>query len=348
MAPIERIYREMFDATEPGHESEQTIRVKDYYEYYPLIFDIDLPYYFLHHYESNTLPIEEDKAALVSHYRDYFRIPVLEDEYLHISVRKGPTNTIGSGSGSVEHGDSFFLYPYTANTDDAMYFLFDAHTRKDKLVDTSMIAGGFGIYCQPYEFDAETSANTIDPAELTTVYPLDPNIRPGILSYNEARKQLQLLAVEDGQIMLYFIDEETYTLLQKLSVGSLADDQGVWAHVFHDDYIVITTSDGRLAVIAADDSGAYSLQFCLTFETGSLIRQIKSSFADTAWNGEQLAMVAHDYEGENCNFYLLVFDATGVLYCGEYKSSLSTGNDEKYRYHVHPGNNDALTVEWIE
>ena len=344
LEPIERVYRELFDETPQGRESEKVIRIRDYYDYYPLILSIELPAFRMYAFEGDVLPTDETEAAILTHYRTFFRLPVLEDEYLEISVRKGPSNAIGVGSGNTIDSDWFFCRTLTELTDDAMYFLFDAHSKEGKLVDTSLIPGGFGIYRQPYGYDPTTKENTIDPTELSTVFTLDPNIEPQALFYNNAYEQLQLLTVENGQIMLYIIDGATHHLLQKIAVGSLPENHGIWKNVFHDDYIVITTSDERIIVLAADDSGTFSLRFSLQCDMESPIGQIKLNFADTAWNGKQLAMVGHD--GESADFLLAVVDASGIRYCGKYKSSLTTGNEGAYRYHVHPANEIPLTVDW--
>ena len=92
----------------------------------------------------------------------FFRIPVLQDEYVELGIDK---NMDGTGSGrsisSVMEGDRFWMNVESVITDDTCFFWFGNRTDKDRLVDTSRIPGGYGVYMLPYgplAPDAEASA----------------------------------------------------------------------------------------------------------------------------------------------------------------------------------------------
>ena len=93
---------------------------------------------------------------------------------MEISVGKSTDGGwVSSGSGSTE-SDRFDLYTVSAVADNACYFAFDAHTQLENLVDVSQIAGGFGIYCLPFDStpEGEDSSFPLLTEELATVYPL--------------------------------------------------------------------------------------------------------------------------------------------------------------------------------
>jgi len=356
--PIEKEYRDLFDATEPGHESKKTIRVADYLDYYPITIEIDLPNYTMYYYFEDDFPDENRandvyssmKADIITHYRNFFRIPVLEDEYLDIHVRKGPSHVIGSGSGSSEKGDWYTMFTQAVTTPDAMYFLFDAHTSNTNIIDTSLIPGGFGIYCQPYsQPESEQSKyNSIDPVDLSMVFPLDPEMKPQYFVFDKAKNQLILVTEEYGKAILRILDADDCTLIQSEVIVEFEEGDGIWAMYHGDDYIAFTASGSRLIVFSHANE-RYVPRINIQMNDNSVSEEILWRILDTDWNGEQFAVVSQVWTQEDfCDFELSIFDASGILYCGEYKSSLTTGYAaNSYNYYVHPTDSAPLRVRWI-
>lgn len=107
---------------------------------------------------SNTEPGTETYVILG--FRDFFKIPVIADEQVEISVSKG------AGGRGISYGlkstdsDSFSIRSESALTDDACYFTFTTRTVYGDIVDTNLIPGGYGIYRLPY-FDGKTPSGRI-------------------------------------------------------------------------------------------------------------------------------------------------------------------------------------------
>ena len=93
-----KAYQEILDTLEPGQTGTKVIRVADYYDEYPLWFSVDLPHLFI-----TTLDSWDDHDAYATDaerdgihaLRDFFRIPVLPDEYVELQIDK---NMDGSSS----------------------------------------------------------------------------------------------------------------------------------------------------------------------------------------------------------------------------------------------------------
>jgi len=352
LTPIEQAYRKLYDSLEPGHEAETILRVADYYTYYPVMIDIQIPGFGLFSYEDmNTYEEGTSEAMLVDHYRNFFRIPVLENEYMEVSVQKGPTNSIGGlGVGSANHGDRYFMSSHSVLTDDACYFIIDAHTDHGNLVDTSEISGGFGIYRQPYNANSADRDHFVDPTALSMVFALDPNMRVCHFAYNEPYHQLLLATEEYGQMILRIIDTETHALLQEFAIDDPKEQDTVWNLIYQENYIVLTLSGNRIAVLDADSGGRYTMRFVITLDALSDAANLIFQIDAVDWNGEKLAIASNMREWVNsCAFRLGIFDQTGVRYCGAYTSSLTTGYEVKndQNYYVQARGIDMLALDWI-
>ena len=117
----------------------------------------------------------------------------------------------------------------------------------------------------------------------------------------------------------------------------------------NDGFFVIKTGD-HLRLLAPNAKGLYELKFiseyqCAVNESFAYIH----SFAAMDFDGERLIVVNRLYEPlynslELCDFYIAVYSAEGLLYYGEYESSLSKG------YYTGSYNKNCLpsvfSVEW--
>ena len=179
-------YRELADQTAPGAEGEKVIRVSDYLDYYPLEVRLDFPEFLLDlnrmmDWGDETAGRKQKSVSLLQTFQNFFRIPVLEEERMEISIGKDPSGEIDSwGSGSVSEYDSFYLWTQSVVTGSACYFTFDCHTEQDHVVDTSQIPGGImGLTAYLVEYDSgahgKRECDRVDIEELSMVYPLDPN-----------------------------------------------------------------------------------------------------------------------------------------------------------------------------
>lgn len=147
-------YQSLLDTLSPGESGSMTIRFADYYDEYPFEFSIDLPgvnYDPLVNWQDASADSEWLGERAQAALGRFFRIPVLQDEYVELGIDK---NMDGTGSGrsisSVMEGDRFWMNVESVITDDTCFFWFGNRTDKDRLVDTSRIPGGYGIYMLPY------------------------------------------------------------------------------------------------------------------------------------------------------------------------------------------------------
>ena len=342
---------ELYNSLEPGEEKSAVIYLKDYMDYYPISVSLDLPG-ITQGIEGSDVP-DWDPNEGTSYYallkiRDYFKIPVLEEECYKISVWKGEGNN-GSYSSRTDfssESDHFSMKTFSVPTGDACYFTFDAHTWNGKLVDLHEIPGGYGIYRLPYQ------ADEVDADALEMVYPLDPEIKLLGLFSNEDQTRLLLHAVENGKYILTVIDLDGMTTLQKLEIAEWPEDQGWQLYSGDGCMAVLLSREQELAVIAETDDGDYELWYmgdAWPDELGSFPFRWEPVLT---FDGERLAFADFltneygYYDYYTCDFALAVYEPSGLAYYGEYGNSLNTGKDASGNHRCRGCYYDPLTVSW--
>ena len=359
-------YQSLLDTLSPGESGYRTIRFADYYDAYPFEFYIDLPgvrYETLANWENvsedSEWPGERAQAALGR----YFRIPVLVDEYIELGIDK---DMDGKGSArsisSVMEGDRFWMNTESVVTDDACFFWFGNRTDKDRLIDTSRIPGGYGVYMLPYgplAPDSEASAfyggneNEVYTDRLACFFPVDPETRIEHLALTPDKTRLLLHTVENNMYYVTLIDCKTGDTLQKLAISDFEPEDNYVNITETEDFVCIQQTQGRICVLTQDADGLYQLVLLSEYSPDALYSPVYATVRAMAFDGSRLAIVNNDetvlvnYDNytkgylagstealitpdgayfDNCGFTLTVFDQTGVAYSGAYVSSLESAN----------------------
>lgn len=173
----ENYMKNLRDSIPENGEKEVGIRVKELQNYYILsgwingsneMLDLDFSSLTSNDGEDYELELAKKWKA----WNDFFKIPVLEEEYMTFRLAKGSDGElfVTTDYSITKGGDDFGFNVQSCDTEDASYFFFDAHSLNGRVVDTSLIPGGFGIYRMPHE--AKNGKSVME--ELKNVYRLDP------------------------------------------------------------------------------------------------------------------------------------------------------------------------------
>jgi hypothetical protein len=197
----------------------------------------------------------------------------------------------------------------------------------------SQIPGGYGIYCLPYEVTDDGAV--VYGENLRMVFAIDPEAEVVQLFPSADDSRLLLVTREEGVYWLTVIDRAEMTQLQKFELLDNAEDQGVWTLYPADDFFVLILGNLRFAVVSGTPGDGYALDFTADLNECDAMVPYLASDAAMDFDGEKLAVAAEKQTGEfysdkSCSFYLAVFDRTGLLYFGEYDSSLDVGNPDDY------------------
>ncbi|MBQ7016473.1 MAG: hypothetical protein IJN10_05920 [Firmicutes bacterium] len=346
-----KAYQELYDTLEPGEEARRVINVRDYLEYYPLHVELDAPgagFYYMDDEEAyQVLDAEfETKGSAVEAAMflwNYFRIPVLENEQLEIEVGKSAVSNVtrlGGGNvasttaiGQGNAGEHYAFSTVSAMTDSVCYFTFDTHSSEGQIVDTSELADGYGIYMLPFH-EADQNDGGYEIENFANMYPLDPSIQVIDLSVSADGKDLLLHAVEEGQYVITVIDTETRKLRQRLVICDWPEDGYGWWLYEYENFLAAAVPQDRLMVVSRDEDGMYHLDLLVPVdhdEEDDYSMYLNYNEA-MAFDGEKLAVCRTMGGGSCTDFYVAVYDASGLIYYGEYYNSLSAENDMAHAY----------------
>lgn len=339
---LSKLVREIYDSLKYGEEKSTTVKLSDYYEYYPL--EINL------HLQSLNLNISEDSFAsgnslytvsdqnekkIYEDIRSFLKIPVIENEYVDVSVHKHSTGTTGLGfSYADKSADHYSMSSLSVHNENAIYFTIGNRTENGATVDFSHVPGGYGIYVLPY-----TDA-TVQTEKLALAYSLDENAT--VTSMKLHGNKLLLTLTENGISYLETVEISTMTQLQKVK---LADGEH-YAVYTEEDFIVYVFND-KIVVLEEKD-GLYDIAFITDNSSSDSSKDTYFYFRSSAaldFDGERLIIADNASNSYECGFRVLVYTAEGLKYFGEYESSLDINSDAtSYSSECHPLG--SMEVKW--
>ena len=347
--------RNLWEQVKSGEKKTFYVKLKDVMDFYPFGNASNLPGYssFEHSLIFGDSEDFSNEYDFIMRFQEEFKIPVLEDETVEYTLSRhedGSEGGIGIG-GDNDKFESLPLYTVNEITENDIFFAFDAHTTKGNLVDLSYLEHGYGIYRMPY---TESKGADISKLELfiplnpeNTIYNLTSDGENLILTYEEAKKTyLDVISIEKAEVV------------QKIK---LSDEKVNWIIVEPQDDFMVCDMDfnsisdewnpklDKIGVLSKKENG-YEIEFIVERFTPEIQRmRMWHSSICYAFDGERLVLagnVREDYLKPDNEIYqtynspdfgISVYDKSGPLFAGKYKSSLTTGftKENEYEYQVH-------------
>ncbi len=342
------------------------IHVKDILDYY--IMDVliyggkdDAISFFFTSLDMGEGNASED-ARTWKAWQEFFKIPVLEEEYCSYQLGIGDNGEIYTSAdyGTPEGKDAFYFNVQACETDEAVYFIFDAHSIKNNLVDTGLIPGGFGIYRMPFE----TKDGSLPAENIETIYSLDPEAHYLGISASSDGKKLFVSYYYDEEIGSGETGDGRPTIFSEvIDIAAGKCDEKIKAidgceYVFirdDGDYQLFTDGESKMRVYHYS-TGKYSLAFKIDganfdslgmyyLDAGSGTEVLYEKNRLTILNYEDRSLWAETAQGGNgferdeeynrwsmadCNSVIVnVFGRDGHEYCGRLYSNLQDFYDEE-------------------
>ena len=347
LSGLELAYYELAQKTAAGEENESQIRLEDYYKYYPIEIELMVEniYYndwdFERAMEQETYREERDREirTLYERVTDFFKIPVLPEEYIKIHLRKNEDGNISSwGYSSGGEGERYSLYTHSCVAEDAVYFSIHNRSRNGEIMDTQLIPGGYGLYCLPFvtgDEEKETLA-VLCPERLEMVYALPEEEQVFWLRMSEDQQRLILVTGDEETVTIRVIRREDLATMQVLTYpGDREEMEG--CNIFWEEDHLMLLCQGELTLFEVEADGTFELKFSVESDpTGELELPLWAGNAVTDWNGEKLAVLMKENivygrpDTVYCGADLAVYDHSGLLYCGKLGSSLDTEPGREY------------------
>lgn len=348
------IFKDVASRTDNGTTHREKVYIKDYYDFYPMAFELDLPnnYYtwtntFWEHESNNdNSTTTERNISFLEDIANYFRFPVLEEYQLEITITKDDDGNVVELSSSTLDGCNVWFDVTYAYTSDSYYFAISAKTQDNLLLDYSYVPGGYGIYRLPIATIDEPIEVAID--DMDMVYPLAPTEQILVFKLNADKTKLLLVVQEENSYILKILDSKTAQELQRIPLMDVHDEYWGTQLYVGDDFLVTLFNEREFLVLQETDRDSYAVQY-----SGVLPEDELFSFNYTnpvmAFDGERLAVATINDRYSNdtvCGFSLVVCDETGILYAGRYDSSLDKGQPERYSDRCKAMDYVPLSIRW--
>lgn len=319
----------------PGDIRRFSLKLKDYYDYYPVNFDFTLGemsvswntsigFDDVGSYSYSGITPSRGKGLLEALNR-YLKIPVHEEDVREIKIHRGDY----AFSYSCSYSGSFDFEFYNVVFSDKLYFTFNNEITKSEeakrtLVDTTQIPGGYGIYSIPYE------ENDIKYEEIKTVYSIPSDATVEALFCDEERNELYLTLHENDKYVLHIIDAEAMTDKTVIELFDFHFEEYVRV-VQNEDFFVFIKNDVDFIVVERTAEGKYESALTGTMPPETVAeRNYFSYYSWFGFDGERLVVLVVENTGyeEQSNMTILpdimVLTEDGLTYYCKWICSLST------------------------
>jgi len=363
---IAREYKLLYDSIDMNQSVGKALNLKDYYDYYPVNIHFDMPGVWWSGYNYEMLPYggENSEKAVIERFKEFFKIPVAENDVLEISVHKENMDAVSMGVSGSLYSMSLNTGNSSAVTDTHCYFAvnntFSAGYKvpEEYYIDVSQIEDGYGIYSVEYKKGTSTEDTGIIASSLKTAFPLDSKETVIYIGTDSEEKVLNVITSTDTKTHIYFIDLKNMELIQKHSFegktsyvlvrhfsGYTVAVLGEYIAVFSNKYELefkiekwsdyITKGDMEISNIGGDNSFRLGAEIyentALRYEDGKLL------VADS---------LTSEYGYENCGFYFAIYTKDGLQYYSKYSSSIGTTLwIDNHDYNCYPTDTENIVIK---
>ena len=325
------------ERTENGETRTETLRLADYYDYYPVTVELYLPD---QEGRSHVYAAWADCQALT----DYFGLRVPEDLMVEVSVTKDELGQVYNVETNDADNQRFWFDCQTVVVEDGVCLAI-AVMSEDMDVSKDLVAcrDGFGLYFIPFSDELKTDYEQGDPAfdleHVRMFCPLAPGSAPMLLS-REAEGQVLLYAREDGALKLSVFDTDTWQCVQWETIFPLGEEDAYSLLGSGDGFMVMSGPDNMFRMVEEAD-GVYTPALSGVQDMGEGYVDEWWYNVECAYDGERLVISGITGNG-NCSLWVQVYDETGLTYGARIDHSL----DREDVWNFYEYRTDAVTEQY--
>ncbi|MBR7147904.1 MAG: hypothetical protein IKD13_03640, partial [Firmicutes bacterium] len=310
--------------TERNSREIRTDQLNEFYEYYPFSVDYSIGQY-----------TQSGDGSRVVKFFDVFRIKVPDDHIVESTVEKNEDGLkyVEIKPSEIMDGPAD-IYDLTTShivTEDGLYILVHNETNGRIALDFSDFSDGYGIYKVPIERGEITAKIYLD--DIHCCYPIDPvNVMTLNLMESQDGEAMVLMTEENGQLVLTSIHLDTMEEQARVEISGFGDDaEGIRQMFFYGDFVVVEAADHTIALISMEDQGKILWTQSLQLEGTDEMLNLDTDYTVMDWDGERLAIVTSQKpETWDRETRIVVMDATGVQYIGDYDIAGDSDNTQRY------------------
>ena len=319
--------------TAAGQTRRETVRMQDYYEFYPLSVNGS----FL-----SGDPEEEAKMRLAL--SEYFRIPVPAGHQLEVRITKNDLGDITGVDVNSIAGDLNFS-SNSVFTSEGCYMALSVNAYEEQPV--CLTSGISGIHFIPF-LAGESGRNILNFQEIRQVYALPQEVREVFLEQSADSEELLLFTLENDALWLTVLPfADPARPGQRLLLAESLGDTSLLSVQIYEDFQAVLLSDQSFFLLSKGSSEGYTVQMQGSLE--ACPAAASSFWADYVmdYDGSRLAVAYYEDHYKTCNTYLLIYTGQGRLsYGGKYSYSFNQSPTYTYQETCRPVEVSPLSVIW--
>lgn len=322
------------EKTEPGQTREETLRIKDYLDYYPLDYQVDIrteKYYINEGFSEIQFysGVEEDEVRqCYQTWTRLFRFPVQPEDVLLITVSRDADGAVRDIGVNMDGSESAaYVWFSSHSTEEGLYFSPVFQDGEGKPITTGEFPEGYGLYYIPYKptehaviVDGQSVVKgTFDFDGLELVYALEPSDELMAMEESADGSALHLLTREEGTYCYSLLDLQSRRIETKLEI--LTAERGMGYSFYPEQELLMLKGFGQAALVKMGGDAQVELLGQWPDEWGVWLPE-SILYENGVLYGASLEWYEKEYA-----VCLTVFDSGGLDYCGYYGSNL---NNESY------------------
>ena len=306
------------ERTEDGETRTETLRLADYYDYFPITVELTLPEGD-GRYDRLYTTWAESRALT-----EYFGLTVPEDLMVEVSATRDAYGNVTQVDCREAENQRFWADLQALVVEGGVCLAYTVGADDVRETETPEGVRDFGLYFLPFSQELqdgyELGDRVFDLERIRLFCPLSGGSDPLLLDRRE-EGQLLLFAREDGALKLSVFDVDTWQCVQWESIFPLGAE---------DYYSLLGSGEGFMAMYRSDDGffrvveeqdGVYTPALSGTRDRGE--GYVDEWWYDTAcaYDGERLVLAGPTGSGD-CSCWVQVYEEEGLTYGARIDHSL--------------------------
>ena len=305
------------ERTEDGETRTETLRLADYYDYFPVAVELTLPEGDGRFYSYCTTWAES--RALT----EYFGLTVPEDLLVEVSAARDAYGNVTQVDCSSAGNQRFWADLQAVVVEGGVCLAYTVGADDVRGTETPEGARAFGLYFLPFSRELQEGYEEGDPVfdleHIRLFCPLGGGSDPLLLDRGE-EGQLLLFAREDGALKLSVFETDTWQCLQWETVFPLGEEDYYSLLGSGEGFLVLERGDGFFRVVE-EAEGVYTPALSGTCDQREGYVREWWYAGTCAYDGRRLVLAGPTGSGD-CSCWVQVYDETGLTYGARIDHSL--------------------------
>lgn len=326
--------RDVASRTAAGESRTETVRLEDYYDYFPLSLDT-----YSKEYPQNSIGVTSEECGWL---KEYFRVRIDQPVWRQVTVEKDSEGRVTAYRMTPEDGSrEGELFSNCLITERGIFLIAETVDSDGEFDNRLECRDGAGVHLIQYREgrENEDSVNYGDLFEPRLFYPTG-SARTLWLGISPDERELLLYTWEDGRLVLTVLDPATGEVLQRLDLIE-AEEENWFFSVTEGDGLYLAVTRADTFSLVSREGGRYEqvLTGALELESAEDWSVLRSDSA-LAWDGRHMALASTNpsamlyYQGTRPDSAIGVgvWDADGPCFLGTYRCGLSFEPVNEYEY----------------